>query len=281
MWPNSKKSSSLSTFILLLVLVPLVIISICICTLGTRASISWSWRFGSLLTSSTYSSQLVFSTKTGPFELHDAAVAAAAPHYSPSTSSEPNKTTLDLPPLGEKQERVVKNRHSTRLKNMEANLARVRSSIRAAAAQVQNLTSIHEDPDYVPRGPIYRNANAFHRSYLEMEKHFKIYIYEEGEPPIFHNGPCKSIYSTEGRFIHEMEKENMYRTRDPNEALVFFLPFSVVMMVQYLYVPDSHSMDSIGRAVSDYVRVVSNRHPFWNRSLGADHFMLSCHDWVS
>ncbi|KAF7140828.1 hypothetical protein RHSIM_Rhsim06G0180400 [Rhododendron simsii] len=94
------------------------------------------------------------------------------------------------------------------------------------------MTSIHEDPDYVPRGPIYRNANAFHRSYLEMEKLFKIYVYEEGELPMFHTGPCRSIYSSEGRSIMEMEKGKFYRTKDPDEALVYFLPFSVVMMVQ-------------------------------------------------
>ncbi|KAF2284748.1 hypothetical protein GH714_029839 [Hevea brasiliensis] len=97
--------------------------------------------------------------------------------------------------------------------------------------------------------------------------------------PMFHDGPCKSIYSTEGRFIHELEKGNSYRTRDPNEALVYFLPFSVVMMVQYLYVPGAHEIHAIGRAVVDYINIISNKYPYWNRSFGADYFMLSCHDW--
>lgn len=114
-----------------------------------------------------------------------------------------------------------------------------------------------------------------------MEKLFKVYVYEEGEPPIFHQGPCRSIYSTEGRFIHELEKGASYRTKDPDQALVYFLPFSVVMMVQYLYEPGTFNTDAIGRAVVDYIDVISNKHPYWNRSLGADHFMLSCHDWVS
>ena len=114
-----------------------------------------------------------------------------------------------------------------------------------------------------------------------MEKLFKVYIYKEGDLPLFHNGPCRSIYSTEGRLIHEMEKGNFYRTNDPDEAHVYFLPFSVVMMVQYLYVPDSHEMHAIGRTVADYIDLISERHSFWNRSLGADHVMLSCHDWVS
>ncbi|KAI8008838.1 putative glycosyltransferase [Camellia lanceoleosa] len=113
-----------------------------------------------------------------------------------------------------------------------------------------------------------------------MEKLFKIYVYEEGEPPMFHNGPCRSIYSTEGWFIVEMEKGNFYRTKDPDQALVFFLPFSVVMMVQHLYVPGALEYHAIVRAVVDYIDIVARRHPFWNRSLGADHLMLSCHDWV-
>ncbi|CAN1127882.1 Probable glycosyltransferase At5g03795 [Linum perenne] len=168
----------------------------------------------------------------------------------------------------------------SKLEKAEANLARVRSSIRAAA-RINNST--YPDPDYTPKGAIYRNPNAFHKSYLEMEKVFKIYVYKEGDPPIFHDGPCRSIYSSEGRFIHEMEKgataSNVYVTEDPEEALVYFLPFSVVRMVQYLYDDGARDTDGIGRAVVDYVNVVSDKYPFWNRSLGADHFMLSCHDW--
>lgn len=114
-----------------------------------------------------------------------------------------------------------------------------------------------------------------------MENLFKIYVYEEGEAPIFHNGPCRSIYSTEGRFIHEMERgTTRFRTRNPEEAHVYFMPFSVVVMVQYLYEPGAPDMNAIGNTLADYVHTISRNHPFWNRSLGADHFMLSCHDWV-
>lgn len=113
-----------------------------------------------------------------------------------------------------------------------------------------------------------------------MEKQFKVYIYEEGEPPLFHDGPCKSIYAMEGNFIHELEIDPRFRTRDPEKAHVFFLPFSVTMMVQFLYVPNSRDTDPMKETISDYVNVIANKYPYWNRSLGADHFMLSCHDWV-
>ena len=113
-----------------------------------------------------------------------------------------------------------------------------------------------------------------------MENVFKVYVYEEGEAPVFHGGPCRSIYSSEGRFIHEIEKGGRFRTKDPEEAHVYFMPFSVVAMVQYLYEPESFDITPIGTTLVDYVQTISHKHPFWNRSLGADHFMLSCHDWV-
>lgn len=116
-----------------------------------------------------------------------------------------------------------------------------------------------------------------------MEKRFKVYIYEEGEPPIVHQGPCKNIYASEGRFIVEMETGGVgkrFRTRDPHSAHAFFLPFSVTWMVKYLYVPNTNNVTPLKEFASGYVRVISTKYPFWNRTQGADHFMLSCHDWV-
>ncbi|KAF3954471.1 hypothetical protein CMV_020190 [Castanea mollissima] len=120
------------------------------------------------------------------------------------------------------------------------------------------------------------------RSYMEMERRFKVYVYTEGEPPMTHDGPCKDIYSMEGRFIHEMEQgavAKRFKTKDPQMAHVHFMPFSVTWMVRYLYTPLSHDIAPLSRFVSDYVRLVSTKYPFWNRTHGADHFMLACHDW--
>ncbi|KAK6142347.1 hypothetical protein DH2020_022695 [Rehmannia glutinosa] len=95
--------------------------------------------------------------------------------------------------------------------------------------------------------------------------------------PIFHNGPCMSIYSTEGNFIYEMEKGSFYRTNDPTKAHVFFLRFSVVVMVQYFY--EARSKDRMPLLTLLLIIYRSTKHPFWNLSLGDDHFMISCHDW--
>ncbi|CAD6337497.1 unnamed protein product [Miscanthus lutarioriparius] len=142
---------------------------------------------------------------------------------------------------------------------------------------------------------VYRNPAAFHRSYREMEKRFKVYVYEEGEPPILHAGPCKNIYTIEGRFIEQLElmapparpqggrrgggARSGVRTSEPARAHAFFLPFSVSKMVQFAYRPNTYDTTPLRAIVADYVRVVASRHPYWNRSAGADHFMLSCHDW--
>jgi hypothetical protein len=119
------------------------------------------------------------------------------------------------------------------------------------------------------------------RSYVEMERRFKVYVYAEGEPPILHAGPCKDIYTIEGRFIEQLELiTGGVRTWEPARAHAFFLPFSVAKMVKFAYRPKSNDKTPLLSIVADYVSVVASRHPFWNRSAGADHFMLSCHDWV-
>uniref|UniRef100_A0A7N0ZT15 Exostosin GT47 domain-containing protein n=1 Tax=Kalanchoe fedtschenkoi TaxID=63787 RepID=A0A7N0ZT15_KALFE len=122
------------------------------------------------------------------------------------------------------------------------------------------------------------------RSYKEMEKRFKVYVYSEGDLPIVHHGPCKEIYASEGRFIHEIEHGvagGRFRTTDPDKAHVYFMPFSVTWMVKYLYTPDMHAITPFKQLVADYVRFISTKHPFWNSTQGADHFMLACHDWGS
>ncbi|GFS42651.1 exostosin family protein [Actinidia rufa] len=161
---------------------------------------------------------------------------------------------------------------------LEQGLALSRAAIRKAASN-RNVSSNVHGSDLLS-GNIYRNPGAFYQSYVEMERRLKVYVYEEGEVPIVHDGPCKNIYSTEGRFIHEMEHGNSrFRTRDAHRAHVYFMPFSVTWMVKYLYQPLSYNQSPLRDFVADYVRVVSTKHPFWNRTYGADHFMLSCHDW--
>ncbi|XP_019236291.1 PREDICTED: probable glycosyltransferase At5g11130 [Nicotiana attenuata] len=112
-----------------------------------------------------------------------------------------------------------------------------------------------------------------------MQKRLKIWVYKEGEPPLFHRGPMKEIYSIEGQFIDEMESgESPFLTKNPENATAFFLSISIAKAVKYVYNPRCSSR-WLQNIFVDYVNVVSNKYPYWNRSNGADHFYVSCHDW--
>lgn len=115
-----------------------------------------------------------------------------------------------------------------------------------------------------------------------MERRFKIWTYPEGEIPMVHTGPSRDIYSIEGHVINEIEDDqNPFRADHPDKAHVFFLPFSVANMVKYFYRPNMTDYHGpMKRMTADYISAISKKYVYWNRSLGADHFMVSCHDWV-
>ncbi|KEH32136.1 glycosyltransferase [Medicago truncatula] len=171
------------------------------------------------------------------------------------------------------------------LDRVEGSLSEARASIREAILSRNYSTSRRRDV-FVPRGSIYRNPYAFHQSHMEMVKRLKIWVYQEGEQPIVHDGPVNNIYAIEGQFIDEIDNSKMspFKAKHPNEAHIFFLPFSVANVVQYVYKPimskKDFNRDRLHRMVEDYVNVVAHKYPYWNRSNGADHFLLSCHDWA-
>lgn len=69
---------------------------------------------------------------------------------------------------------------------------------------------------------------------------------------------------------------------NPDEAHVFMLPISVAQIVRYVYNPlTTYSRDQLMWITIDYTNIIAHRYPYWNRTKGADHFLASCHDWVT
>ena len=115
-----------------------------------------------------------------------------------------------------------------------------------------------------------------------MEKRFKIWTYIEGDVPLVRDGPVNNIYAIEGQFMDELERgKSQLVARHPDEAHVFYLPISITRIVQYMYTPPvNYTANYLEKLVTDYIHVIADKYPYWNRSNGADHFLLSCHDWV-
>ncbi|CAL4977316.1 unnamed protein product [Urochloa decumbens] len=146
-----------------------------------------------------------------------------------------------------------------------------------AKKEIMNAPLTLDDPDLY--APLFRNVSVFKRSYELMESLLKVFIYHDGAKPIFHSPELKGIYASEGWFMKLMETNQNFVVRDPNRAHLFYLPYSSRQLEHNLYVPGSNTMEPLSIFVKNYIDAISAKYPYWNRTKGADHFFVACHDW--
>lgn len=103
-----------------------------------------------------------------------------------------------------------------------------------------------------PSSPYLSPENSLFSDYRKMLAAFRIYVYEPPKPFNFTTQAESTFYAA--------LLNSQFVTKNPNEAHLFFLPF-----------PADLSMRSLSR----FVRGIRVNFPFWNRTLGADHFYLS------
>ncbi|KAK1312049.1 putative glycosyltransferase [Acorus calamus] len=101
----------------------------------------------------------------------------------------------------------------------------------------------------------YLSPSTFHPNYHQMLQTLKIYAYNPPQNPNF------STTSAAAAAFHAALLRSPFITTDPNLAHLFYLPL----------LPSPSP-----RSVSRYIRTVRSDLPFWNRTLGADHFILTC-----
>ncbi|XP_019415837.1 PREDICTED: probable glycosyltransferase At5g03795 isoform X2 [Lupinus angustifolius] len=150
-------------------------------------------------------------------------------------------------------------------------LLQARSEIENAPV-VENVENLY--------APLYRNVSTFKRSYELMEQTLKVYVYREGSKPVMHSPHLLGIYASEGWFMRLMEVDKRFVTKDPKKAHLFYLPFSTRMLEHTLYVKNSPSYSNMIEYLHNYVDLIAGKHPYWNRTEGADHFLVACHDWA-
>ncbi|TYH08351.1 hypothetical protein ES288_A07G007700v1 [Gossypium darwinii] len=158
-----------------------------------------------------------------------------------------------------------------------------RSSIRdkeifAAKSWIENGPVITNDQDLY--APVFRNVSLFKRSYELMEQILKVYVYKDGKKPIFHLPILKGLYASEGWFMKLMQGNKHFVVKDPHRAHLFYMPFSSRMLEYTLYVRNSHNRTNLRQFLKDYTETISAKYPYFNRTDGADHFLVACHDWA-
>ncbi|KAI9397784.1 hypothetical protein POPTR_003G079000v4 [Populus trichocarpa] len=146
-----------------------------------------------------------------------------------------------------------------------------------AKREIEHAPVVIDDP-YLS-AHIFRNISVFKRSYELMETILKVYIYPDGDKPIFHQPHLYGIYASEGWFMKFMEASREFVSRDPEKAHLFYLPYSARQLEVAVYVPNSHNLRPLSIFMRDYANMIAAKYPYWNRTHGRDHFLVACHDW--
>ncbi|OMP02108.1 Exostosin-like protein [Corchorus capsularis] len=197
------------------------------------------------------------------------------------TSKKPKKKSKKAPQISvsiSEMNDLLQRSHASLHSVAPPSSSKVDQEVNFAKSQIVHAPIMTNDSGFYPS--LYRNVSRFKRSYELMESLLKVYIYQEGEKPIFHEGILEGIYAAEGWFIKLLEANKKFVTEEPQKAHLFFLPFSSRLLELTVYVRNSHSRTNLIQYMRNYVDMIAAKHPFWNRTDGADHFLVACHDWA-
>ncbi|XP_002972221.2 probable glycosyltransferase At5g03795 isoform X1 [Selaginella moellendorffii] len=143
-----------------------------------------------------------------------------------------------------------------------------------ALAQRESLRVIDTIAD---NGP-YHSRRAFLDDYRDMVNTMKVFVYPcSPRDPFSHiflptSSAPSGNYASEAYFKKALAESGMV-TDDPSQADLFFMPFSITRL-------RNDPKVGVGRMpafVRDYVKNISHRWPYWNRTGGSDHFYVACH----
>uniref|UniRef100_A0ACD5VZN9 Uncharacterized protein n=1 Tax=Avena sativa TaxID=4498 RepID=A0ACD5VZN9_AVESA len=249
-------------------------ISVSCCRVAVLASLLAAAAVTAFLTVSLPSSPSVSTmehTEAGSLPPpHPALATASPPSPLPSPSpSLPTPATLAPPPPS-----------STRPRKREPSYWRMApdDALRYAKKEIMAAEPVVDDVDL--HAPLFKNVSQFKRSYELMERILKVYIYQDGRRPIFHTPPLSGIYASEGWFMKLLKESQRFVVADAARAHLFYLPYSSQQLrLSRLYVPNSHNLRPLSVYLRNFVKGLAAKYPFWNRTRGADHFIVACHDW--
>ncbi|XXG57409.1 hypothetical protein AAC387_Pa03g4567 [Persea americana] len=142
--------------------------------------------------------------------------------------------------------------------------------------QIENAPAVKNDHELY--APVFRNVSQFKRSYELMENKLKVYVYKEGEKPIFHDPFLTGIYASEGWFMKLVEGNKQFVVKDPQKAHLFYLLYSSHVLRTVMITPKSSDRHKLVEFLEIYIDKIAAKYPFWNRTNGADHFLVACHD---
>ncbi|GLT87426.1 hypothetical protein SLE2022_055110 [Rubroshorea leprosula] len=132
--------------------------------------------------------------------------------------------------------------------------------------------------NYMDNKEAYHDGDLFFEDYKAMNRSFKIYVYPHSKDQPFANvllppeSNVKGNYASELYFKKALMKSH-FVTKDPGEADLFYMPFSVSAM----RADPRIDVEGIPDYVKGYIYNISHKYPYWNRTGGADHFYVACH----
>ncbi|KAK4422269.1 putative glycosyltransferase [Sesamum alatum] len=213
--------------------------------------------------------------KSGPSPSDERSSVANSP--PPPPKEMPERPLASVVSMSEMNDMLIRSRVSSFMKSPLWPSA-ADQELLVARFQIENAAAFTDHRGLY--APIYRNVSKFIRSYEIMEQKLKVYIYKDGKRPVFHQPRLKGIYASEGWFMKLLKASGRFLTSNPGEAHLFYLPFSSQLLVDYVYVPDSHTFQDIVEYLKNYLGTIKEKYSFWNRTDGADHFLVACHDWA-